>query len=93
MFSTLFMLRALTNQKKRFIFGVLFFRLWLFPGGPFQTVGGGGGGRGAFAPIAPPSLRACTSSSNISSSLLDIFTHQTVAFSNRQPLRPLHVDS
>ena len=38
-------LRALTNQKKRFIFRVLFIRkfyLWLFPGGPFRPVGGGG---------------------------------------------------
>ena len=55
MFSTLFMLRALTNQKKRFIFGVLFFRLWLFPGGPFQTVGGGGGVGGVRShPSHPP---------------------------------------
>ena len=44
MFSALFMLRALTNLKKRFNFGVIFFRLWLFPGGPFRPVGRRGEG-------------------------------------------------
>ena len=43
MFSTLYKKqRSLANLKERFIFGVLFFRLWLFPGGPFRPVGGEG---------------------------------------------------
>ena len=57
MFSTLWKACVRWQIRRRdSIFGVLFFRLWLFPGGPFRPVGGG---VHSHPSQHPPCLRAC----------------------------------
>ena len=64
MFSTLWKAAFVEKLEEKIHLWRPFFRLWLFPGGPFRPVGGG-----AFAPIAPPPAYAPAYS------LTHLFTH------------------